>query len=111
MRLEKLFVELPDLDKIKEERSWDEIKAEFDYLAITGNESDADSQFADPGFQPDKKKRYPCDTERHIRAAWSYIHMPRNSSKYTSEQLAHIKRKIINRWKTVIDSKGPPSAK
>src|SRR5271165_7174207 len=108
---EKLFVKLPEWNEIEIEHGWDEIKAEMDYLAITSSEIDADGQFADPGFQPDKKKRYPLDTERHIRAAWSYIHMPRNSSKYDSKQLAHIKSKIISRWKTVIDSNGPPSAK
>jgi hypothetical protein len=50
--------------------------------------------YADPGWQADKKKRYPLDTERHIRAAWSYINMPKNAKKYTSSQLSSIKAKI-----------------
>ena len=86
--------------------SWDEIY----YADAAGKEPYGDVQYSDPGFQPDKKKRYPVDTESHIRSAWNYIHKPHNASKYTSEQLTHIKKIIINRWKKVIDPKGPPSA-
>lgn len=67
-------------------------------------------EYADPGYQSDKKKRYPIDTEEHIRAAWNYIHKAHNGGKYSSEQLAHIKAKIVSAWKRKIDPKGPPSA-
>lgn len=67
--------------------------------------------FGDPGYQKDGQKRYPLDTEEHIRAAWSYIHVPKNCSKYTPEQCAKIKARIVARWKAVIDPKGPPEAK
>ena len=50
--------------------------------------------YADPGYRSDNKKRYPLDTETHIRAAWSYINMPKNAKFYTSSQLASIKKKI-----------------
>jgi uncharacterized protein DUF6582/Mu-like prophage I protein len=50
--------------------------------------------YADPGYQKDGKKRYPLDTEAHIRAAWSYINMPKNAAKYSSSQVASIKGKI-----------------
>jgi hypothetical protein len=50
--------------------------------------------YADPGYQSDGKKRYPLDTETHIRAAWSYINMPKNAKKYSSSQLAAIKARI-----------------
>jgi hypothetical protein len=50
--------------------------------------------YADPGYRSDRKKRYPLDTETHIRAAWSYINMPKNAKFYTSSQLASIKSKI-----------------
>lgn len=53
-----------------------------------------DVPYADPGYQPDGVKRYPLDTEAHCKAAWSYINMPKNASKYTSEQLAAIKARI-----------------
>lgn len=67
-------------------------------------------EYADNGLQKDGKKRYPIDTEPHIRAAWSYINQEKNSSQYTPEQVAHIKARIISAWKARIDPKGPPSA-
>lgn len=69
-----------------------------------------DVEYADPGYQDDKKKRYPINTETHIRAAWSYINQEKNQSQYTASQVASIKRKIIAAWKDKIDSDGPPSA-
>ena len=53
-----------------------------------------DVKYADPGYQKDGKKRYPLDTETHIRAAWSYINVPANGEAYTAEQLTSIKAKI-----------------
>lgn len=50
--------------------------------------------YADPGYQADKKARYPIDTEEHIRAAWSYINKPSNAAKYSSGDLAKVKAKI-----------------
>ncbi len=68
----------------------------FANLAPYGNVT-----YADPGFQADKKKRYPLSTEKKIRAAWSYISMPRNAGKYSSSQLASIKSKIIGAMKRI----------
>ncbi len=62
-------------------------------------------RYADPA-----NKKYPIDTEEHIRAAWSYIGMPKNQAKYKSGQVASIKRKIISAWKSKIDKAGPPKA-
>jgi phage gp29-like protein len=69
-----------------------------------------DVEYADPGYQPDRKKRYPVDTEEHIRAAWSYINKTGNQSAYSSDQVDKIKAKIISAWKKKIDPAGPPSA-
>jgi HK97 family phage prohead protease len=66
-------------------------------------------EYADPGYR-DGKKRYPIDTEAHIRAAWNYIHKPKNAGEYSAEQLKRIKSKIIAAWKDKIDPKGPPEA-
>lgn len=68
-----------------------------------------DVTYADPGYQDDGKKRYPIDSERHIRAAWSYIHQRSNQRPYTAEQVAAIKRRIVAAWKRVIDKDGPPA--
>jgi len=51
--------------------------------------------YADPGYQSDKKARYPVDNEQHVRAAWSYISHEANASKYTAVQLQSIKDKIM----------------
>ncbi len=69
---------------------------------MTAQKADDDSKtkpygnvtYADPGYQEDGKKRYPIDTEAHVRAAWSYINMPKNAKKYSPEHLASIKAKI-----------------
>lgn len=53
-----------------------------------------DVKYADPGYQEDKTKRYPIDSEEHVRAAWSYINMPKNQKPYTKEQLENIKNRI-----------------
>lgn len=72
--------------------------APVDIGAIILNSKDlkpyGDVAYADPGYQEDKVHRYPIDTEEHVRAAWSYINMPKNADKYSPEQLASIKSKI-----------------
>jgi hypothetical protein len=69
-----------------------------------------DVGYADPGYQDDGKPRYPIDTEKHIRAAWSYIHKEHNRSMYTSDELAQIEARIIAAWKKEIGPDGPPSS-
>lgn len=54
-----------------------------------------DVEYADPGYQDDKKKRYPLDSEKHVRAAWSYINMPKNASKYSEGDLKKVKAAIL----------------
>lgn len=51
-------------------------------------------EYADPGIQADKVKRYPIDTEAHARAAWTYIHQAGSAEKYTSDQLSSLRTKI-----------------
>jgi len=75
-----------------------------------GSKPYGDVSYADPGYQSDGKKRYPIDSERHIRAAWSYIKKPGNAGKYSSEHLSAIKSRIVAAWKAKIDKDGPPSA-
>jgi len=50
-------------------------------------------KYADPGYQADGQKRYPIDTEAHIRAAWNYIHKKKNAGKYSPEHAAAVKAK------------------
>lgn len=60
----------------------------------TAREDITVTKYADPGYQDDGVKRYPLDTEAHIRAAWSYINMPRNAAKYDTEDLDRVKARI-----------------
>lgn len=53
-----------------------------------------DVAYADPGYQKDKKKRYPIDSKAHVRAAWSYVNKPENQKPYTAAQLKRIKGRI-----------------
>jgi phage head maturation protease len=69
-----------------------------------------DVEYADPGYQGDGKKRYPIDTEAHIRAAWNYINKEKNQAQYSSKQVSQIKARIVAAWKKKIDKDGPPSA-
>jgi uncharacterized protein DUF6582/Mu-like prophage I protein len=52
------------------------------------------SKYGDVTFADEKNKKYPLDSETHVRAAWSYINMPKNAAKYSSGDVASIKRKI-----------------
>lgn len=51
-------------------------------------------EYADPGHQADGKKRYPIDTEDHVRAAWSYINQAKNAAKYGAADLKKVKARI-----------------
>lgn len=53
-----------------------------------------DVEYADPGLQADGKKRYPLDTEKRVRAAWSYINQPNNAAKYSKSNLSKVKARI-----------------
>ena len=73
------------------------------------NGADARGDYADPGYQADGRERYPLDSGSHIRAAWAYIHLPRNAARYSADQLAHIKARIVAAWRERIDPDGPPA--
>jgi hypothetical protein len=45
--------------------------------------------FADP-----VNNKYPIDTPGRIKAAWAYIHQPRNAEKYTAGELRTLKARI-----------------
>lgn len=70
----------------------------------------AASEYGDVAFADEKNKKYPIDTEDHIRAAWTYINQDKNAAKYDGDEVGSIKKKIVAAWKKVIDKAGPPSA-
>lgn len=53
-----------------------------------------DVPYADPGYQEDGVKRYPLDTEAHVRAAWSYINVQDNADKYSRSDLRRVRARI-----------------
>lgn len=57
--------------------------------------------YADPGYQDDGKARYPVDTEKHVRAAWSYINKATNAAHYSQGQLKKVKSRIRSAMKRV----------
>ncbi|HVH76756.1 MAG TPA: DUF6582 domain-containing protein [Stellaceae bacterium] len=81
-----------------------------DVPAAAEDAAEGDIEYADPGYQPDRKKRYPIDSERHIRAAWIFIHRAGNAARYKPAELARIKERIIAAWRAEIDPAGPPEA-
>jgi phage head maturation protease len=74
------------------------------------NPKEGESKYGDVAFADAKNKKYPIDTEAHIRAAWNYINKPKNAGKYSAEDVKAIKAKIVTAWKKKIDPEGPPSA-
>jgi hypothetical protein len=76
--------------------------------------SEAEAAYADPGYQADRKPRYPLKengawSEARIRAAWAYLHEAENRRPYSTEALGRIKARIIAAWKEHIDPEGFPS--
>jgi len=53
-----------------------------------------EGEYGDVEYADKKNKKYPIDTEKHVRAAWSYIHMKRNAAKYSEDELKVIKNNI-----------------
>jgi len=72
-------------------------------------ENGSAGDYGDPGYQADGRPRYPLDSERHVRAAWAFIHQPHNARRYTPVQLAQIKQRIVAAWRARIDRNGPPA--
>ncbi len=76
-----------------------------------GREPYGDTDYADPGYQPDRKKRYPINTPERIRSAWDYVHKAKDADRYTPEQRRLIEGRIVAAWKRKIDPAGPPEAR
>lgn len=74
------------------------------------NPKEGERKYGDVKFADPTNKKYPIDTEEHIRAAWNYIHKAKDSDKYSASEVAAIKRRIVAAWKEKIDKDGPPSA-
>lgn len=54
-----------------------------------GRRKYGNANFADP-----TNKKYPIDTPGRIKAAWAYIHQPRNAAKYSAAERQTIRGRI-----------------
>ena len=93
-------------DKAKDEDVEDVVKS-----AAEEEAEDEDDEYGDVEYADTKNKKYPLDTEEHIRAAWDYIHKEKDADKYSAEERAAIEKRIVAAWKEKIDKSGPPEAK
>ena len=75
------------------------VEAVADFKANTKPAGVTASDYADPGYQADKKKRYPLDTKARAKSAWSYINQGDNAKAYTGPQLKRIKQRIMKALK------------
>lgn len=85
MQLKGAFLSAMAADSIAEKQDSAGVKKKGPYGKV---------RYADPGYQDDDKPRYPLDTEKHVRAAWSYINQKKNQKPYTPEQIKKIKSRI-----------------
>ena len=53
-----------------------------------------DKPYGDVPYADPKNGKYPINTKEHVKAAWSYINMPKNQKDYTSAELIEIKSRI-----------------
>ncbi len=74
------------------------------------DEKEGERKYGDVKFADPANDKYPIDTDEHIRAAWDYIHKGKDADKYSADDLAAVKRRIVSAWKDKIDPNGPPEA-
>lgn len=67
----------------------DKIERRKDVNPDEGEHKYGDVEFADP-----VNNKYPIDTPKHIRAAWSYINHEDNAAKYDADEVKKIKDRI-----------------
>ena len=77
---------------------WEADKGKARRSSVSDAKPYGDVKYADP-----KNGKYPLDTDEHIRAAWSYINMPKNASQYPMNgvTLAEVKAKIAAAMKRI----------
>jgi hypothetical protein len=55
---------------------------------------DGEREYGDVEFADPVNKKYPIDTEKHVRAAWSYINKEDNAAKYDADDRKAIRSRI-----------------
>jgi hypothetical protein len=91
---DRLFADNATVDRIEKSRT--KIQRREDVNPKGGIRKYGHVVFADP-----VNKKYPIDTPEHIKAAISYISMPKNAAKYGAGEVALIKQRIRSAAKTI----------
>ena len=110
----KKSIEVPDLQLVKIQMELSRSGYDYETLSKITTREELDAlqlleklaPFADP-----ENSKYPIDNAAQVKAAWNYINMEKNSSKYTPEKLAVIKKSISDAWTDKVDSAGAPVEK
>ena len=55
---------------------------------------EGEHKYGDVKFADETNKKYPIDTEEHVRAAWNYINHKDNAAKYEASEVKTIKERI-----------------
>lgn len=55
---------------------------------------DGEREYGEVKFADPTNKKYPIDTEEHVRAAWSYINKQQNADKYDAGEVDVIRDRI-----------------
>lgn len=58
------------------------------------NPSEGEREYGDVEFADPVNKKYPVDSAKHVRAAWSYIHHKDNAAKYDADEVKQIEARI-----------------
>ena len=58
------------------------------------NPAEGERKYGDVAFADPVNKKYPLDTEAHVRAAHNYINHPDNAAKYSAAEVKTIKERI-----------------
>jgi hypothetical protein len=58
------------------------------------NPDQGERDYGDVKFADETNNKYPIDTPKHIRAAWSYINHKDNAAEYDADEVKLIKNRI-----------------
>jgi hypothetical protein len=64
------------------------------------NPQRGETEYGDVEFADPVNRKYPIDTPKHIRAAWSYVNHKDNAAKYYRDEIETIKGRTMQAAKT-----------
>jgi hypothetical protein len=58
------------------------------------NPDEGKREYGDVAFADSVNNKYPLDTDKHVRAAWTYINHKDNAAEYDKDEVELIKNRI-----------------